>query len=115
MEGKVDAEYAKCVDLCTKASLKEMVLPTMIAIVVPVITGVVLGPTGVIGMLCGATISGFLLAVFMSNSGGAWSTLRWAAAAARAATMTSPPSWATPSATPSKTSPARPSTSSSSC
>ena len=72
MEGKTDAEYAKCVDLCTKASLKEMVLPTMIAIVVPIVTGVVLGPSGVIGMLCGATISGFLLAVFMSNSGGAW-------------------------------------------
>ena len=72
MEGKTDAEYAKCVDLCTKASLKEMVLPTLIAIVVPIVTGVVLGPSGVIGMLCGATISGFLLAVFMSNSGGAW-------------------------------------------
>ena len=72
MEGKTDAEYAKCVDLCTKASLKEMVLPTLIAIAVPIVTGVVLGPSGVIGMLCGATISGFLLAVFMSNSGGAW-------------------------------------------
>ena len=72
MEGTSDAEFARCVDICTKSSLKEMVAPTLIAIVVPVVTGVVLGPCGVIGMLCGATASGFLLAVFMSNSGGSW-------------------------------------------
>ena len=72
MEGKTDAEYARCVDLCTKSSLREMVVPTLIAVVVPILTGVVLGPNGVIGMLCGATVSGFLLAVFMSNSGGSW-------------------------------------------
>ena len=72
MEGKADADYARCVDLCTKASLKEMVLPTLVAIVVPIIVGIVLGCTGVVGMLAGATASGFLLAVFMSNSGGAW-------------------------------------------
>jgi K(+)-stimulated pyrophosphate-energized sodium pump len=72
MEGKADADYACCVDLCTKASLKEMVLPTLVAIVVPVVVGMVLGCTGVVGMLAGATASGFLMAVFMSNSGGAW-------------------------------------------
>ena len=72
MEGKAEADYASCVDLCTKASLKEMVLPTVVAIVVPVIVGLVLGCTGVVGMLAGATASGFLIAVFMSNSGGAW-------------------------------------------
>jgi len=72
MDGKAEADYATCVDLCTKASLKEMVLPTLIAIVVPVVTGLILGPNGVIGMLAGATITGFLLAIFMSNSGGAW-------------------------------------------
>lgn len=72
MEGKADADYASCVDLCTKASLKEMVLPTLVAIVVPVVVGMVLGCTGVVGMLAGATASGFLMAVFMSNSGGAW-------------------------------------------
>ena len=72
MEGTADAEFARCVDICTKSSLKEMVAPTLIAIVVPVVTGVVLGPCGVVGMLCGATASGFLLAVFMSNSGGSW-------------------------------------------
>ncbi len=72
MEGKAEADYARCVDICTKASLKEMVLPTVVAVVVPVIVGLVLGCTGVVGLLAGATASGFLMAVFMSNSGGAW-------------------------------------------
>ncbi len=72
MEGKADPDYAKCVDLCTKASLKEMVLPTVVAILVPVAVGLILGSAGVVGMLAGATASGFLMAVFMSNSGGAW-------------------------------------------
>lgn len=72
MDGKAEADYAKCVDLCTRSSLKEMVLPTVVAIVVPVVVGLLLGCTGVVGMLAGATASGFLLAVFMSNSGGAW-------------------------------------------
>ena len=72
MDGTAEADYARCVDLCTRASLKEMILPTVVAIVVPVIVGMVLGCTGVVGMLAGATASGFLLAVFMSNSGGAW-------------------------------------------
>ncbi len=72
MDGNADPDYAKCVDLCTKASLREMVFPTVVAVIVPIIVGMVLGCTGVVGMLAGATISGFLLAVFMSNSGGAW-------------------------------------------
>lgn len=72
MDGKADADYASCVDLCTKASLREMILPTVVAIIVPVVVGMVLGPTGVVGMLAGATASGFLMAVFMSNAGGAW-------------------------------------------
>ena len=72
IEGKADADYATCVDLCTKASLREMILPTLVAIAAPVLVGVILGCTGVVGMLAGATVSGFLLAVFMSNSGGAW-------------------------------------------
>ena len=70
--GKADADYERCVDICTKASLKEMILPTLVGVLVPIVTGFLLGPDGVIGMLCGATITGFLLAVFMSNSGGAW-------------------------------------------
>ena len=72
MEGKADPDYARCVDLCTKASLKEMVVPTVIAVITPILGGLLLGPAGVVGMLCGATASGFLLAVFMSNSGGSW-------------------------------------------
>ncbi len=72
MEGKAEPDYASCVDLCTKSSLREMVLPTIVAIVVPIIVGMILGYAGVIGMLAGATVSGFLLAIFMSNSGGAW-------------------------------------------
>ena len=72
MEGKAEADYESCVDLCTKASLKEMVMPTIVAVLVPIVVGMVLGCTGVVGMLAGATASGFLMAVFMSNSGGAW-------------------------------------------
>jgi len=74
LEGKpgVEADYAKCVDLCSKASLKEMVAPAIVGIASPIIVGVILGGSGVIGLLCGATASGFILAIFMSNSGGAW-------------------------------------------
>ena len=72
MEGKADPDYAKCVDMCSRSSLKEMILPTVIAIIVPVVVGLVLGFNGVVGMLAGATASGFLMAIFMSNSGGAW-------------------------------------------
>ncbi len=72
MTGEADADYASCVDLCTKASLREMILPTITAVIVPIVTGLVLGYNGVIGMLAGATATGFLMAIFMSNSGGAW-------------------------------------------
>jgi K(+)-stimulated pyrophosphate-energized sodium pump len=72
MQGEAEADYESCVDLCTKASLKEMILPTIVAIIVPVAVGLILGCAGVVGMLAGATASGFLMAVFMSNSGGAW-------------------------------------------
>ncbi len=72
MEGEAEADYASCVDLCTKASLKEMIVPTIIAIISPIIIGVVLGGSGVMGLLCGATASGFIMAIFMANSGGAW-------------------------------------------
>ena len=72
MEGKADPDYARCVDLCTKASLKEMVLPTVIAVVTPIVVGMVLGFKGVVGLLAGATVTGFLMAIYMANSGGAW-------------------------------------------
>ena len=70
--GEERADYASCVDLCTKSSLGEMVLPTIVAVVVPVVTGLILGPNGVIGLLAGSTVTGFLLAILMSNAGGAW-------------------------------------------
>ncbi len=72
MEGEADADYASCVDLCTKSSLREMILPTVVAIVAPIGVGMLLGYQGVVGMLAGATATGFLMAIFMSNSGGAW-------------------------------------------
>ncbi|MDD6213934.1 MAG: sodium-translocating pyrophosphatase [Firmicutes bacterium] len=72
MTGEAEADYASCIDICTKSSLNEMVLPTIIAVVVPILTGLVLGPNGVIGMLAGATVTGFLMAILMSNAGGAW-------------------------------------------
>ncbi|MCI8829101.1 MAG: sodium-translocating pyrophosphatase [Ruminiclostridium sp.] len=72
MEGTTDPEYGKCVALCTKGALHEMVAPALLAIVVPIITGLILGPTGVVGLLGGVSVSGFAMAVFMSNAGGAW-------------------------------------------
>ena len=72
MEGKADPDYASCVDLCTKGALPEMVVPSLLAIVVPVVTGLILGPEAVVGLLGGVTVTGFVVAVFMSNAGGAW-------------------------------------------
>ena len=72
MSGEAEPDYASCVDLCTKSSLKEMVLPTVVTVVVPILVGLILGHHGVVGMLAGATATGFLLAIYMSNSGGAW-------------------------------------------
>lgn len=72
MEGKADADYAKCVDICTKESLKEMILPACIGIIAPLAVGLILGPDGVVGMLAGALVSGFVLAIMMANSGGSW-------------------------------------------
>ena len=72
MEGKADADYATCVDICTKSSLKEMILPAALGIVAPIVVGLVLGCNGVVGMLAGALVSGFVLAIMMANSGGAW-------------------------------------------
>ena len=72
MEGKADPDYATCVGLCTKGALHEMVVPALLAIIVPIATGLILGPTGVVGLLGGVSITGFAMAVFMSNAGGAW-------------------------------------------
>ncbi|SMC46352.1 K(+)-stimulated pyrophosphate-energized sodium pump [Papillibacter cinnamivorans DSM 12816] len=72
MEGKAKPDYETCVDLCTRGAQKEMVAPSLLAIIVPVVTGVILGVNGVIGLLAGATVTGFVMAVFMANAGGAW-------------------------------------------
>ena len=65
-------DYARCVEISTKGAQREMLLPSLIAIIVPVLVGIILGPAGVMGLLIGGLGSGFVLAVFMSNSGGAW-------------------------------------------
>ncbi|MCL2031620.1 MAG: sodium-translocating pyrophosphatase [Oscillospiraceae bacterium] len=72
MEGKAEADYARCVDLCTRSALREMILPTLLAIAAPIVTGLILGPNGVIGLLMGCTASGFMMAIMTANSGGAW-------------------------------------------
>ena len=72
MEGTADADYENCVDICTRSSLKEMILPAALGIISPIIVGLALGPNGVVGMLAGALVSGFVLAIMMANSGGSW-------------------------------------------
>ena len=72
MEGKAEADYETCVDICTKSSLGEMILPAALGIIAPILVGLILGPNGVVGMLAGALVSGFVVAVMMANSGGAW-------------------------------------------
>ena len=72
MEGEAEPDYATCVDMCSKASLKEMILPAVVGIAAPIIVGCTLGGSAVLGMLCGCTVSGFIMAIFMANAGGAW-------------------------------------------
>ncbi|MCL2225117.1 MAG: sodium-translocating pyrophosphatase [Defluviitaleaceae bacterium] len=72
MEEKADPDYAACVDLCTKGAIKEMVAPTLVAVILPIITGLIFGVEGVVGFIGGATVVGFVVAVFMNNAGGAW-------------------------------------------
>lgn len=72
MEGKQTPEYAKCVDISTGAALREMIIPGLLAVIVPVLVGVLLGAEALGGLLAGALVTGVLMAIFMSNSGGAW-------------------------------------------
>ena len=72
LEGKADADYTRAVDISTRGAMREMVLPGILAIVAPVLVGVVLGAAGLGGMLIGAIATGFLLAIMMANAGGAW-------------------------------------------
>ncbi|MEA3369504.1 MAG: sodium-translocating pyrophosphatase [Candidatus Ratteibacteria bacterium] len=72
MEGKAKADYARCVDLCTRAAQKEMVLPAAVAILSPILIGLLFGVEAVAGLLAGALICGFTLAITMANAGGIW-------------------------------------------
>jgi len=72
MEGKAEPDYARCVAISTKGAQRAMMLPSLLAIFIPVVTGLVLGVAGVMGLLIGGTSTGFVLAVFMANAGGAW-------------------------------------------
>ena len=72
MEGTADPDYATCVSICTKGALHEMIVPALLAVIVPIVTGLLLGCEGVVGLLGGVSVTGFAMAVFMSNAGGAW-------------------------------------------
>ncbi len=72
LEGKAEPDYERCVAISTKGAQQEMLVPSILAILVPILTGVILGVPGVLGLLIGGLATGFVLAVFMANSGGAW-------------------------------------------
>ena len=72
MQGKAKADYSRCVDIATSAALKEMILPGVLAVSAPVVVGLLLGVEALGGLLAGALVTGVLLAISLSNSGGAW-------------------------------------------
>ncbi|MBA7707818.1 putative K(+)-stimulated pyrophosphate-energized sodium pump [subsurface metagenome] len=72
LQGEAKPDYAEAIHICTKAAQREMVIPSLMAIIVPLLIGIFLGPNGVIGLLVGALVSGFVVALMMANSGGAW-------------------------------------------
>ena len=72
LEGKAEPDYARCVEISTRGAQREMVFPSLLAIVIPIVVGLIFGVAGVLGLLAGGLGSGFVLAVFMANSGGAW-------------------------------------------
>ncbi|GAI00124.1 unnamed protein product, partial [marine sediment metagenome] len=72
LQGEAKPDYAEAVRICTKAAQREMIIPSLMAIIVPLLIGIFLGPSGVIGLLVGALVSGFVVALMMANSGGAW-------------------------------------------
>ena len=72
LEGKATPDYGRCVEISTRSAQREMIIPSLLAIVIPIVVGLVLGVAGVLGLLTGGLAAGFTLAVFMSNSGGAW-------------------------------------------
>lgn len=72
MSGESRPDYARCVDIATRAAQKEMIMPSLMAIIAPILVGLLAGVNAVAGLLIGATVSGFVLAIMMANSGGAW-------------------------------------------
>ena len=72
LTGEAEPDYARCVSISTRGAQREMVVPSLIAIITPILTGIVFGVPGVLGLLIGGLSSGFVLAIFMANSGGAW-------------------------------------------
>ena len=72
LTGEAEPDYARCVQISTKGAQREMVFPSLLAIIAPVLTGLIFGVSGVIGLLVGGLSAGFVLAIFMANSGGAW-------------------------------------------
>lgn len=72
LTGKAEPDYARCVEISTKGAQHEMVVPSLLAIIAPILTGLIFGVTGVIGLLIGGLSTGFVLAIFMANAGGAW-------------------------------------------
>jgi K(+)-stimulated pyrophosphate-energized sodium pump len=72
MEGKGTPDYARCVAISTAGAQREMIVPSLLAVIVPVVTGLVLGIPGVLGLLAGGMVCGFVLATMLNNAGGAW-------------------------------------------
>lgn len=72
MEGTAKPEYGRCVDIVTKAALHEMAMPGFLAVLVPLLVGLILGPKALAGLLIGLIVVGFMLALMMDNGGGAW-------------------------------------------
>ena len=76
LEGKGTPDYGRCVEISTRSAQKEMVFPSLLAIAIPIVVGMLLGVAGVMGLLVGGLTAGFTLAVFMANAGGAWDTAK---------------------------------------
>jgi K(+)-stimulated pyrophosphate-energized sodium pump len=72
LTGEAEPDYERCVEISTKGAQREMVIPSLIAIIAPILTGFIFGVPGVLGLLIGGLSSGFVLAIFMANAGGAW-------------------------------------------
>jgi K(+)-stimulated pyrophosphate-energized sodium pump len=72
MTGEAEPDYARCVEISTRGAQREMIIPSILAIIAPVVVGWIFGVTGVMGLLVGGLSTGFILAIFMANAGGAW-------------------------------------------